>query len=106
MEIWCDGGVNRFCVVDSEGEVKVIKDKGTPNEQEYKAMIYALEKAKDGDTIYADSQLVVNQLTKGWKVKAANLYPFYVKALKILTYKQVNIVWIPRDSNRAGWILE
>jgi ribonuclease HI len=106
MEYWCDGGVNRYCITDSTGRVIIEKTEGTSNEQEYKAMIHALELAQDGDTIYADSQLVVSQLTKNWKVKAANLYPFYCKAIELYKSKKVNIEWVSRDFNRAGWILE
>ena len=106
MEYWVDGGLKEICVTDSNGDVKIIHVTGTNNENEYRAMIYALEQAKDGDTIYADSALVVNQLTKGWKVKAQHLYSFYNKAKEILKTKKINIEWVSRDFNRAGWILE
>lgn len=106
MELWCDGGLDRICVTNDKGEVFIEKIDGTNNENEYRAMILALNKSTDGDIIYADSQLVVNQLTKNWKVKKAHLMPLYCEALKLIKAKKVIIEWVCRDMNRAGWILE
>ena len=64
----------------------------TNNEAEYQALIGALKHIYDAFhavaadhksidvTVYTDSQLVVGQLTKQWKIKAANLRPLVVKA--------------------------
>lgn len=106
MEFWCDGGLKQICVTDDAGNVYLENIRGTNNENEYRAMILALEKAKDGDNIYADSRMVVNQITKGWRVHAIHLYPLYVKAIKLFKSKRVNIEWVSRSWNRAGWILE
>jgi len=106
MQIWCDGGVGRICVTNDNGEVFIEHVEGTCNENEYRAMILALTKAQKGDLIFADSQLVVNQLTKGWKVKKAHLYPLFCEASKLLKEKECTIEWTSRDFNRAGFILE
>lgn len=106
MELWCDGGLKEICVTNSKGIVTIVKTEGTNNENEYKAMILALEKANDGDIIYADSQLIVNQITKGWKVKAQNLYKLNLEAIRLYKSKNVKIEWVSRDWNKAGWILE
>lgn len=107
MTYFCDASPSKLCVVESDtGKVFFEDFKGTNNEAEYAAMILCLEKANEGDTIYADSQLVVSQLTKGWKVHSANLYPFYKKAMELYRNKKVTIEWVSRDNNEAGWLLE
>jgi len=75
----------------------------TNNEMEYQALITCLDSFK-ADTIYTDSQLLVGHLTRGWKVKALNLVPYYKKAKELL--KSTNLVWVPRDENLAGKLLE
>lgn len=108
MTTWfCDGGMKKICVCNDAGKVIVRKVRGgTSNCNEYKSMILALEKANDGDKIYADSQLIVNQITKGWKVKAQNLYKLNLEAIRLYKSKNVEIEWVGRDWNKAGWILE
>lgn len=106
MEIWCDGGLKNLCVTNSAGKVEIIETEGTCNENKYRAMIHALEQANDGDTIYSDSQLIVNQITRNWKVKAINLYALNGKAMDIYKSKNIKVEWVSRDFNKAGWILE
>ena len=107
MKYYTDASPNKLCVVESDtGKVFLEDFNGTNNEAEYAAMILCLEKSTEGDIIYSDSQLIVNQITQGWKVKAANLYPFYVKAKKLYKDKKVTIEWVSRDNNQAGWLLE
>jgi len=114
MNWFCDGAFNKkgafYCVVDDNEFVELKKcNAKTCNEAEYMAMIRALELAYQGDTIFADSQLVVNQLTKGWKVKAKNLKKLWWKAHSIIHNKHsghINIKWISRDFNKAGKLLE
>ena len=45
-------------------------------------------------TIYMDSKLVVNSLTKGWKIKSPNLKPFWELCIKFL---KTELRWVPRD---------
>jgi ribonuclease HI len=64
----------------------------TNNEAEYAALIAALDYLKsecevrginnrEQDVLVrTDSQLVIGQLSKNWKVKAANLMPFIIRA--------------------------
>jgi ribonuclease HI len=106
MNYYCDGSLKEICVTNDNGEVFIEQIEGTNNENEYRSMILALEKAKDNDMVFADSQLIVNQLTKGWKVKAQHLYGLYAKAMNLLKEKKITIEWVSRDFNRAGWILE
>ena len=106
INYWCDGGVGKICVTNDNGEVFLEETEGTCNENEFKAMILALKKAQKDDIIFADSLLIINQLTKVWKVKAQHLYPLFCEASKLLKEKECTIEWVSRDFNRAGHILE
>lgn len=115
MKIWTDGAGAllegqraKTCVVFEDGDVKVTEfDRGTNNEMEYTALIQALSDPRaDGATIITDSQLLVGQLTKGWKVRAANLAPLNERARALLAERRAALVWVPREVNRAGKVLE
>jgi ribonuclease HI len=82
---------------------------GTNNEAEYKALLAALEdlvgritkasKAPAGYSliVQTDSQLVANQVTGAWKVKAANLAALCDRAKKLLSgFGQVTVQHVPR----------
>ncbi len=62
--------------------------RGTNNEAEYKALLIALEKARDlGATeldIRTDSELMARQVEGRYRVKAANLRPLYRRAKELL----------------------
>ncbi len=116
--IWfCDGGYDNlrkrngiYCIVNDNGFKRVQKILvESSNEAEYFAIIESLILANPGDTIYSDSQLIVNQLVGGWKVKSDNLYHFWYEACELIESKfkgNINITWIPRDVNKAGIILD
>jgi len=104
-----NGEVSRYAVTNDTGHVVttgIIPEERTSNEMEYEGVISALQIAKDGDTIYSDSQLVINQLTKKWKVKARNLISRYNYAKELYFNKNVKLLWIRRDKNLAGKIFE
>lgn len=113
-KIWVDGagalfeGQKASIAFVSEDGAENIKELGrmTNNEAEYLAVIEALKTFPKGCTIYSDSQLVVGQLTKGWKVKSKNLLPYFKEAMNLMSEKQATLVWIPRKDNRAGHLLE
>jgi len=115
LEIWIDGAgalldgqEAKTCVVFEDGDVKVTRyGRATNNEMEYTALIQALSDPRsEGATIYTDSQLLVGQLTKGWKVRAANLAPLNERARVLLLQRKTTLVWVPREENRAGKVLE
>ena len=115
MKIWIDGaGASlpgqsaRTCVVFEDGQVRTESyDNGTNNEMEYRALLSALSDARaERATIFTDSQLLVGQLTRGWKVNADNLRPLHSEAKTLLTRRMADLVWVPREQNRAGWALE
>jgi len=115
VKIWVDGAgallegqKAKSCVVFEDGDVKVTRyDRGTNNEMEYTALLQALSDPRgDSATIYTDSQLLVGQLTKGWKVRAGNLRPLNERAKALLDERKATLIWIPREENRAGKVLE
>ncbi len=82
-------------------------DKGTNNVAEYKALIDGLEMAKENSitkiNIQGDSQLIINQMTGVYKVKAENLIPLYEKAKQLETYfDKINYSHIKREFNKAA----
>lgn len=103
-----EGQKAKACVVFEDGDVKITEfDRGTNNEMEYTALIHALSDLRsDRATIFTDSQLLVGQLTQGWKVKAGNLRPLNDQARALLAQSKATLVWVPREQNRAGKVLE
>lgn len=94
-----DGGVV-FTVSEYIGE-------GTNNQAEYKAVIAALEKAKackaEELLFYLDSELVVKQISREYKVKNADLAPLFLKVYNLtLGLKKVKFQHIPREKNKEA----
>lgn len=115
MKLYADGAgwngkTSGFAVVNENNDLiikKVFREENTNNEMEYAAVLYALEFASSpGDEILTDSQLVVGQVTKDWKVKAQHLLPFVLKAKKLVAEKKIKLTWVPREENLAGIFLE
>lgn len=124
VKIYTDGGARgnpgpaaAAFVVVAEGKV-IYKDSkflgiSTNNEAEYRALIIALEwlknnkeKLKEKNVLFLlDSQLVVRQLTKLYKVKSENLKPL-VKRVENLTstLSEVELVYLSvgREENRLA----
>lgn len=79
----------------------------TNNQAEYEAIIFALEqakrlKAKELD-VYTDSELVVNQLNRKFKIKNQDLGSLFVKAWnKMIGFKRVSFHHIPREKNKEA----
>lgn len=79
----------------------------TNNQAEYRAMIAALERAKAlGATeveAYADSELLVKQLNRQYKVKNKGLAPLFVKIWNLAqSFTQCTFRHIPRERNREA----
>ncbi|KKU93941.1 MAG: Ribonuclease H [Candidatus Jorgensenbacteria bacterium GW2011_GWA1_48_13] len=85
----------------------------TNNVAEYKAVIFALKKAKallGGDKaketeleIRSDSELLVSQVKGEYKIKDEELQPLFVDVWnKMQNFKKVNFVLIPREKNREA----
>lgn len=82
----------------------------TNNEAEYQALVLALEKARalgaNDVECYLDSELLVNQLNRKFKVKDKDLAPLFVKVWNLtLDFKKVKFIQIPREKNRDADLL-
>lgn len=76
----------------------------TNNQAEYRALIMAMEKAQAlGATemeCYLDSELVVKQLNREYKVKNKDLAPLFLKIHNIsLAFKKITFTHVPREKN-------
>lgn len=108
-KFWCDGGCHgngteraHAYGSHSDGDEVTTKDfpgLTTNNEAEYAALIWLLEQLGDGaaPTVYTDSRLLIGHLQLGWKLRAANLGPFYGVATMELSRTQAHLVWVNRE---------
>lgn len=76
----------------------------TNNQAEYKALIEALKKAKDLGSenveAFLDSELVVKQLKREYKVKNQELAPLFLEVYNLSqSFKNIKFVHIPREKN-------
>ena len=114
IEIYCDSTTKAAGIyIPQIGKGKqiiydIIK---TVNEGEFEAMLIALEYAKYllgnafNINIYSDSQLVVKNITKGWKIRANNLKEISEQckvSFAGMAHLGVNIHWIPREQNKIA----
>jgi ribonuclease HI len=116
MKLYCDGssqiGVkSAYCVTSCNGTILAHQESFFPNdktsnEEEYRAVIKALEICKEGDEIFSDSQLVVMQIIGRFKVKQPHLKPLCEMAIKLAKEKNVRVNWTPREKNKAGEFFE
>ena len=86
------------------GEVSEYLGVATNNQAEYKALIAALKKAQSlGGTdldCRLDSELVVKQLRREYKVKNKDLAPLFLEVHNLsLNFKKISFSHIPRELN-------
>lgn len=79
----------------------------TNNQAEYQAVIAALEKARELGArdleFYLDSELVVRQLNRQYKVKNAELAPLFLKIHNLsVGFKKLSFRHITRENNQAA----
>ncbi|KKR32140.1 MAG: Ribonuclease H [Candidatus Falkowbacteria bacterium GW2011_GWF2_39_8] len=79
----------------------------TNNQAEYKAVVAAIQKAKElgGEELdfYLDSQLVVEQLNRNYKVKNEGLAPLFIQVYNAtMSFKKVTFTYIPREQNKLA----
>lgn len=82
----------------------------TNNQAEYQALIAALEKAKElkADELecYLDSELVVKQLNREYKVKNSELATLFLKVHNLsLSFKKIKFIHIRREQNKEADLL-
>lgn len=96
-----------FCIFKDQQEVVCGAGPGghgTNNEAEYKALIWLLEECVNQGirdiTCYGDSQLIIKQVNKEWRVGKEELKQLSNKARSLLgKLDNVKLVWIPREKN-------
>jgi len=79
----------------------------TNNQAEYKALISALEKAQELKAeeveCFLDSELVVKQLNREYKIKNKDLAPLFLKIHNLsFSFKKITYHHIPRELNREA----
>ncbi|MFA5029333.1 MAG: ribonuclease HI family protein [Patescibacteria group bacterium] len=79
----------------------------TNNQAEYWALILGLEKAKDLGVeeldCFLDSELVVKQLNKEYRVKDKDLAPLFVKVWNLsVNFKKITFKHIFREQNKLA----
>lgn len=103
-KFWCDGGFRKGVGYGSYSDgVESLSihfpDAKTSNEAEFDILarlLLVLTGYKPRATIYMDSALVVNSLTKGWKIKAKNLIPKHTLCQDLLQTLDVELKWVSR----------
>ncbi len=88
-------------------EISEYIGKTTNNQAEYRAVIAAIEKARELGAeeleFYLDSELVVKQLSREYKVKNKELAPLFVKIYNAtLSFKKVVFKHIRREMNKEA----
>jgi ribonuclease HI len=85
----------------------------TNNQAEYEALILALEKVQNifieekynekNIECYLDSELVVKQLRREYKIKNEGLKPLFMKARNLISdFDSVKFIHIPREKNKQA----
>jgi ribonuclease HI len=79
----------------------------TNNQAEYKALIAALKKAAAMEAqeieCYLDSELVVKQLNREYKVKNKDLAPLFLEIHNLsLNFKNISYTHVPREQNKEA----
>ncbi|HSE84092.1 MAG TPA: ribonuclease HI family protein [Thermodesulfobacteriota bacterium] len=79
----------------------------TNNQAEYKALIAALEAArelkKNHLKIYTDSLLLANQINGNWRVSNPHITPLHKRAKELIAeFKYVEVNHVPRELNREA----
>ena len=103
-----NGKRSGFCIY-MEGREPIIQfteEEYTNNDMEYSALLRSLDFANDGDIIYSDSQLVVNQILGNWKINEIKFIKLAHDIYNILIGNNIRLEWVPRAQNIAGNILE
>ncbi len=98
-------------ILSLDGEVikEISKTIGetTNNQAEYQAIIAGLEAAKDlgaeAVDCFLDSELVVKQLKREYKVKNQDLAPLFLRVHNLsVQFKKISYTHVPREKNKEA----
>ncbi|MFA6454254.1 MAG: ribonuclease HI family protein [Patescibacteria group bacterium] len=92
---------------DAAAEISEYIGEATNNQAEYKALVAGLAKAKELGAleleVFLDSELVVKQLNREYRVKDKQLAPLFVQAYNIsLGFKKIVFKHIRREKNELA----
>ena len=107
-------GFGSYCLQARTGQKQIVRTEFgrgvTNNEAEYRTLIAALkdlagriQRAGKSPSVYSllvhtDSQLIVGQLTQGWKIKASNLRPLVDEAAALIqVFGRCDLIKVPRE---------
>jgi ribonuclease HI len=106
------GGIACFGFIIKNGANTIHREYGraanisTNNVAEYTGIIRALEwliannYQNENIVIKGDSQLVIQQIKRNFKVKAPTIIPLYHKAMSLIwKFNHIQFEWIPRELN-------
>jgi ribonuclease HI len=113
------GGISCYAFIVKNGERTIYSEYGvagepfsedsTNNVAEYTALAKALQWLLSNNlvstrvVINSDSQLIVNQVTGEYKVKAKRIISLYKQVLILKRkFQDIQIKWIPREMNREA----
>lgn len=119
IRLYCDGAARGnpglagagAVLVEPSGQVlnRLGKFLGTQtnNFAEYSGLLLGLKRAHELGIeeleVFADSELMIRQLSGRYQVKSPSLRPLYEDALKLFNkFKRVKLVHVPREMNRAA----
>lgn len=117
--LYFDGGIRQsimaygWILCNSEDEAEVIASgnktcgSGTSNISEYRALIAGLQGSLENGVnkihIIGDSQLIIKQVTKVFKVNKSELKEHRDCVLKLLEqFEDFSIKWVPRRENKRA----
>jgi len=116
------GPMKAAFVIGEKESVRDVPDLRTPdgpmrsnNIAEYHGLIYLLQHLHDLDRergskgaylIYGDSQLVIRQMHGQYRVRTAHLVPLHAEASRLSSELDVEFREVPREKNRAGFLLK
>ncbi len=97
-------------VLNIAGKIKKYSEyigRATNNQAEYKALIFALEKAKalkpEKIQCYLDSELIVKQLNGIYKIKNKDLKPLFNQIITLsANFAKISFSHIPREKNKEA----
>jgi ribonuclease HI len=89
------------------GQHKKYIGEATNNQAEYKAVILALEEVKkigaEELNFFLDSELVVKQINREYKVKDKDLAPLFVQVWNLsMGFKKATFTHVPREKNKEA----
>lgn len=100
-----DSGIGVAIYKDKEliDEIFEYTGKRTNNEAEYLALIKALQRVKEmketNINIFSDSEFLVKQMKKEYRVKAEKIIPLNLMAVNLCQGLDIKFHWVPREDN-------